>query len=105
MVNYKVDFDSLPWQDLRDGVRHKVYCEGGRQIRLVDFSQVMGEPGWCERGHIGYVLAGSLDIAIRDGETHSYKAGDGIFLPAGSEHAHHGLNIQPGTQLLMIEDA
>jgi quercetin dioxygenase-like cupin family protein len=104
MTRYRIDFDALPWQEMRPGVHQKTYCEGGRQIRLVEFSEAVGEPGWCESGHIGYVLAGRLQIAFREGETLSYGPGDGIFLPAGQDSAHKGVNIEPGTRLLMVED-
>jgi hypothetical protein len=32
---FKVDFDSMAWQDGRQGVRHKVYCEGSRRIFIL----------------------------------------------------------------------
>jgi hypothetical protein len=104
MTKHRIDFEALPWQEMREGVREKRYCDGGRQIRIVEFSEAVGEPGWCESGHVGYVLCGRLQIAFREGETLSYGPGDGIFLPAGSADAHKGMNIEPGTRLLMVED-
>ena len=62
MSIFKVDFDRLQWQDGRPGVRHKVYSEGARRLRLVEFDTSDGDPHWCELGHIGFVLAGGLKI-------------------------------------------
>ena len=103
MSLFKVDFDAMDWQDARPGVRFKVYAEGTRQIRLVEFATSDGDPHWCERGHIGFVLAGGLTIEV-DGTTHAFAAGDGLFLPPGAANAHRGVAIIPGTRLVMVED-
>jgi hypothetical protein len=34
---FKIDFERLPWQQIRPDVRQKIYCEGSRQVRLVEF--------------------------------------------------------------------
>jgi len=99
----RIGFDAMEWQEVRDGVRQKVYCEGSRQLRLVEFGEFSHEVWWCEAGHIGYVLQGSLQIDF-DGQVLSFAAGDGLFIPAGLATRHRGLNIQPGTRLLMVED-
>lgn len=36
-IAFKVSFDEIQWQQIRPDVRQKVYCEGSRQIRLVEF--------------------------------------------------------------------
>lgn len=101
---YKVDFASLPWDEGRPGVRFKTYREGTRQLRLVEFSGSEGFAGWCEIGHIGYVLNGSVVIDV-SGSVLEFKAGDGLFIPPGSSHAHRNVSTAPGTRLLMVEDA
>ena len=37
MSPFKVDFEKMEWQQVRPDVRQKIYCEGSRQIRLVEF--------------------------------------------------------------------
>jgi hypothetical protein len=101
---FKVDFEAMDWQDGRPGVRHKVYQEGSRLIRLVELNTTDGDPGWCESGHIGMVLAGRLEIDF-DGRILAFAAGDGLFIPPGAASRHRGTNIEPGTRLLMVEDA
>jgi hypothetical protein len=100
---FKVDFDSIQWQDRRPGVRDKVYSEGTRRLRLVEFSTSDGDPHWCEQGHIGFVLEGGLTIDV-NGEVLSFAAGDGLFIPPGPASMHRGVTITPGTRLVLVED-
>ena len=103
MSPFKVSFEDMEWQQIRPDVRQKVYCEGARQIRLVEFDTSDGAEHWCETGHIGYVLKGSLRISF-DGKVVSFEAGDGLFILAGTATKHRAVSITSGTQLLMIED-
>jgi glyoxylate utilization-related uncharacterized protein len=100
---FKVCFQDMEWEQLRPDVRQKVFCEGSRQIRLVEFRTSDGAEHWCETGHIGYVLAGSLSISF-DGKIVSFDTGDGLFIPSGAATRHRAVRIEDGTQLLMIED-
>jgi quercetin dioxygenase-like cupin family protein len=100
---FRVDFNGMPWQNGREGVRYKVYAEGARQLRLVEFTTTEGDPHWCNRGHIGFVLAGSLTIDF-NGKVLAFSAGDGLFIPSGAASAHRGVTIEPGTQLVMVEN-
>ena len=104
MSVFRVDFASMEWQGRREGVRDKTYSEGARRIRLVEFDTSDGFDGWCQDGHIGYVLAGGLEIDV-SGRVLSFSAGDGLFIPPGAECQHRAVSIVPGTRLLMVEDA
>ena len=103
MSSFKVDFEKMEWQHIRPDVRQKIYCEGSRQIRLVEFDTSQGAEQWCEAGHIGYVLKGALSISF-NGEVISFEAGDGLFIPSGAASKHRSVSITSGTQLLMVED-
>jgi hypothetical protein len=103
MSAFRVDFDAMQWQYGRPGVRFKLYREGARQLRLVEFDTAEGYEDWCELGHIGFVLAGGLEIEV-DGTVLSFAAGDGLFLPDGPATAHRAVSIEPGTRLVMVED-
>lgn len=50
MSPYKIEFDDMERQQIRPDVRQKVYCEGARQIRLVEFETSSGAEHWCETG-------------------------------------------------------
>jgi quercetin dioxygenase-like cupin family protein len=104
MHSFKIDFDSLDWQPLRPGARAKVHCEGARQVRLVEFTSEFVEPQWCEKGHIGYVVSGSLEIDFR-GTLIAYPAGSGIFIPPGSSSAHKARSVTPVVRVVLVEDA
>lgn len=65
MPSFKVDFDALEWHSPVPGARVKVHRDGARQLRLVEFTSEFVEPQWCEKGHIGLVLAGVLEIDFR----------------------------------------
>ena len=103
MSRFRVDFNAMPWEAIRPDVRQKLYCEGSRQLRLVEFDTSDGAEDWCDAGHIGYVLRGSLSISF-DGEVLNFAAGDGLFIPSGREYRHRSVSITAGTQLLMVED-
>ena len=103
MSPFKINFEDMEWQQVRPDVRQKVYCEGSRQVRLIEFGTSDGAEHWCETGHIGYVLKGALSISF-NGEVISFKAGDGLFIPPGAESKHRSVAISSGTQLLMVED-
>jgi hypothetical protein len=103
MTEFKVDFEAMDWQFMRHGARYKLFQQGSRQLRLVEFMSGDVDPNWCSQGHIGFVLSGSLDIEF-GGRVVSYARGDGIFIPTGSGSAHRAASIAPGTRLVMVED-
>jgi len=67
--------------------RFKAYELVGKTIRLVELTQELIEPDWCQKGHIGYVLSGKQEINF-DGEIIAFQEGDGILIPSGEDHKH-----------------
>jgi quercetin dioxygenase-like cupin family protein len=102
MNSYYVDFDSMEWESPTTGVRFKAISSGGRQLRMVEFTPAM-EPHWCENGHIGVVLEGEFEIKF-DGDIVTYKSGDGVFIPSGSEHRHMGKALTDVVRVVFVED-
>jgi quercetin dioxygenase-like cupin family protein len=100
---FKISFDTMEWEQVRPDVRQKVYCEGARQIRLVEFETSEGAEHWCETGHIGYVIKGALSISF-NGQVVAFAAGDALFIPPGAKTKHRAVSIASGTRLLMVED-
>jgi quercetin dioxygenase-like cupin family protein len=100
---FKVDFESLEWQPSLPGARYKVHREGSKQLRLVEFTSEFVEPHWCEKGHIGLVLTGTLEIDFR-GQLLSYPVGSGIFVPAGPSRAHKARSVTPVVRLVLLEE-
>lgn len=98
-----VDFDSLEWQSPLPGARFKVARAGGKQIRLVEFTSEFVEPDWCEKGHAGCVLSGTLVIDFR-GRSVVFPAGSGILIPGGGESGHKARAAVGVARLLLVED-
>jgi quercetin dioxygenase-like cupin family protein len=103
MEPYKVEFDSLPWEVPMSGVRVKVFRDGQKQMRLAEFSSKFVEPHWCEKGHIGFVLRGELEIDFH-GTLVRYAEGSGIFIPQGATHGHKARSVTTSVLLFLVED-
>lgn len=103
MQNYRIKFESIPWEAPISGARFKAYEHDGKRIRLVEFTEELIEPDWCKKGHIGYVLNGEMEINF-NGKIVLYEAGDGIFIPSGEEHKHMAKVHRGTVQLVLIEE-
>jgi quercetin dioxygenase-like cupin family protein len=100
---YRILFESLEWQNGIHGARFKVFRSGTKQLRLLEFTSAFVEPDWCEKGHVGFVVQGELEIDFH-GQLLRYPEGSGIFIPAGSSSAHKARSITPAVQLFLVED-
>jgi quercetin dioxygenase-like cupin family protein len=103
MSGYRVNFESLQWEEPMPGVRHKFVCQGGDKLRLVEYSKTM-EPHWCNRGHLGMILDGRFEIRY-DKSTEIYEPGDGVFIPSGEEHRHMAKALTDTVRVVFVEDA
>src|SRR5204863_7428295 len=57
-----VEFEKMEWESSLPGARFKAYCRDGKRLRLVEFTSAFAEPHWCEKGHLGIVLHGELEV-------------------------------------------
>jgi quercetin dioxygenase-like cupin family protein len=103
MQDYRIDFESLPWEPIMDGVRQKLVADSGKKVRLVEYSKAM-PPHWCAKGHYGYILEGRFEIEFWD-RTCIFKAGDGVFIPDGEEHRHTARVLSDLVRAIFMEDA
>ncbi len=103
MENYKIIFEDIPWESPIPGARFKAYESSGRRLRLVEFAKELTEPDWCQKGHIGYVLSGEMEINF-DGKIVQFSPGDGIFIPAGEKHKHIASVLTATVQLILVEE-
>lgn len=103
MEQHRILFDELEWQDGIRGARFKVFRDGTRQLRLLEFTSEFVEPDWCEKGHVGIVMAGELEIDFH-GRLLSYPEGSAIFIPSGAESGHKARSISAVTQLFLVEE-
>ncbi|MHC4476205.1 MAG: cupin domain-containing protein [Planctomycetota bacterium] len=103
MEQYRIDFDSMEWEEPADGVRFKAYEKDGRRLRLVEFGKEFVEPDWCTGGHIGYILEGQVEIDF-DGKVITFGPGDGVFIPAGQKHKHKGTVLTDKVKAILVEE-
>ena len=103
MIEYKVDFDSIPWETAVAGFRFKAYKGGDCQLRMVEITREFVETEWCKKCHYGIVLEGETVIDF-DGTLVSYKPGDGVYIPAGEGHKHKAKALTNVARLVFIEE-
>ncbi len=104
MSHPRVRFDDLPWQDAAPGLRLKQCSHGSKRIRLVEFSPAYDDQAWCEVGHTGYVLNGSLTFIYDDGPVR-HSQGDAFRIEDGQADRHR-TRVEPGETALvfLVED-
>jgi hypothetical protein len=103
MEHCRVDFGSIPWEQPAAGVRFKAYEQAGRRLRLAEFTRDFVEPDWCTKGHIGYVLEGQMEVSFH-GRVVTFRSGDGLFIPPGSDHGHKARVLTDLVRVILIED-
>lgn len=104
MEQYRVHFESMPWEQPSVGVRFKAYKQGDRRLRLAEFTKEFVEADWCSKGHVGYILEGEMEIDFR-GHVVTFRAGDGLFIPAGTEHGHKARVLTDFVRVILVETA
>lgn len=100
-VPYQVEFDRIEWQDMAVGVREKAVIYNEQKLRLVEYDQNL-QPHWCEKGHVGMILDGKLEIRYPQ-SCYTYKAGDGVFIPSGPRHKHQAVTLSAVVRALFVE--
>ncbi len=101
MTDFVIDFNMIPWETPVTGLRMKYKIIDNRKIRLAEFSKDFVENDWCLKGHIGYVLEGSIEVNI-DGKPQLFKTKEGIFIPKGLRHKH--IRTLETALLFLVED-
>lgn len=102
IINYNIKFKNLEWKSLLKGVRHKVFTQRDKQIRLVEYTKEM-PLHWCENGHYGMILDGKFEIEFEN-ETIVYNKGDGVFIPSGNKHKHRARVLSDIVKVIFVED-
>jgi quercetin dioxygenase-like cupin family protein len=102
-MTYRIDFESLEWEAPQAGTRSKAFRFGIRQLRLAEYTDQM-EPHWCEKGHVGCILEGQLEVKFDD-QVVEFGAGDGVVILPGPRHRHMARVISGPVRALFVEDA
>ena len=103
MESYKVIFDDLEWQVSLAGARSKIFREGNKQLRLVEFTSKFVEPEWCHKSHIGMILKRELEIDFQ-GRVILYPEGSCLIISDGQKNPHKARTLTPIVQVFLMED-
>jgi quercetin dioxygenase-like cupin family protein len=99
-----IEFDQMAWENTAPGARFKIFRQNGKQLRLVEFTNEFVEPAWCEKGHVGIVLAGELEVEFKD-RVLRYPEGAAIFIQSGQEYGHKARAVTSTVRLFLVEEA
>lgn len=102
-ISAVVVFEDLSWKSPALGVRMKSFVQNGKRLRLVEFSHQFEESDWCRKGHIGYLLDGTLEIDF-GGELRTLTLGNGFLIPAGDDFKHKAKVIGDKAVIFLVED-
>ncbi|MGO9373624.1 MAG: hypothetical protein ACLQBD_16160 [Syntrophobacteraceae bacterium] len=69
----------------------------------MEFTSEFIEPHWCEKGHTGLILEGSLEVDFR-GNVVIYHKAEGIFISPGPNSVHKARSLTPVVRLVLVED-
>ena len=100
MSDQSPQFDQVEWQQVGEFARQKLIQLEDKRIRMLELSAGFREAEWCDRGHIGYVISGELQMEFPESNA-SYSEGDGLFLLPGQKHK---ASISQGTTQLFLVD-
>ena len=101
--SHRILFDQIEWQTPHLGARFKVVRDGSRQVRLLELSDEFVEPQWCEKGHVGFVVSGELEVDF-SGQVVRFPEGSALVIPAGAAHAHKARAVTPLVRLFLVEE-
>ena len=99
---HRVDLESMPWQAPAPGIRFKAYEHNGQRLRLAEFTKEFVEADWCTKGHVGYVLEGVIEVDFHKRQE-VFVAGDGLFIPPGTEHGHKAHAVTNSVTLILVD--
>ena len=103
MESHAILFDQLEWQSPQAGARFKLFREGSKQVRLLELSPEFVESHWCEKGHVGFVVEGELEIDF-SGHFVRFPQCSALMIPAGAAHAHKARAVTSLVRLFLVEE-
>lgn len=99
-----VEWDRLPVTEDpgETGVaRTRAVSANAVRIRLVDFTPNYRADHWCSKGHVVYLLAGSMTVLLEDGRSFNVQAGDSFHV--GDDDGRHRVSTNCGAKAFIID--
>ncbi|MFH0899626.1 MAG: cupin domain-containing protein [Pseudomonadota bacterium] len=84
MACTRIPFAALPWISGSHPLEKKK-TDAERRVTVLEFAPGFADPSWCENGHAGLVLEGTLELETTDGVVRC-SAGDAFVVDRGSRH-------------------
>jgi quercetin dioxygenase-like cupin family protein len=75
---------------------------GDVRMRVVEYSPGYVADHWCDRGHVIYVLEGTLETELKDGRKFSFSAGTGYTVSDFGDAAHRS-STTTGAKLFIVD--
>lgn len=101
-----VRFDEADLEPEAPGIASRAIQVGGVRWALVEYEPGILREEWCDAGHTGYVIEGSVTYEFRNGrDPIELKPGDAFTLPDGEDNAHRGTSGPAGARLFIVDRA
>lgn len=84
-------------------MRARVGRACGRRSALVEYAPRSRRREWCTDGHVGYILAGTIEYELEGGGMIEVGTGSCFVLPAGQRHRGRNRGRETA-RLLVIDD-
>jgi hypothetical protein len=91
-TNYPGETGHAEWRTVR---------RGDLRIRQVTYSAGYLADHWCDRGHVLYVLSGSLTSELRDGRIFELNAGMSYHVSDFGDPAHRSSTLEGATLFIV----
>jgi quercetin dioxygenase-like cupin family protein len=104
-----IPFGTTSWGDVGETIhpgetgtaRWRTREFGGIRVRVVDYSPGYRADHWCSKGHILYVLDGTLETELGDGRKVTLTPGTSYQVADGAEP--HRSSTQTGARLFIVD--
>lgn len=70
-------------------------------VRMIDFTSGYCADHWCAKGHIAFIIAGSLKIVLEDGRSFDLCAGSSFHV--GDEAGRHRVSSDTGAKVFIVD--
>ncbi|WP_029264230.1 MULTISPECIES: DHCW motif cupin fold protein [unclassified Microbacterium] len=74
---------------------------GDTRIRMVEYSPGYVADHWCSRGHVLFVVEGTLETELEDGRTFTLHAGQSY--QVGTDMEAHRSSTETGARLFVVD--